>query len=188
MSLLDGLKIRTVLQRCRDADVVIDGVTRGRLDAGLLALVGFSGLSESQSAELLETLLELRDDQRAQEFAILYERWWNKVSQMRLFADDAGRMNLSLQQMSAEYGLYLVSQFTLFADIRKGNRPSFTNALNASLAQLCFEQLTGFVGIRNADRPTFSGRFGADMQISFVNEGPVTILFDFSLTEGIVPL
>lgn len=188
MTTLKNLRVRTVLQRCSNADVFIAGETRGQLKSGLIALVGFSLAGDESADALLERIVSCEPQARASLFSDTYGRWWSKVSQLRLFSDDAGKMNLSLLQMPNDCGIYLVSQFTLFADIRKGNRPGFSGALSASLAKVCFEQLVGFVAQNCLGRPNHSGVFGTDMRVSFVNEGPVTIMFDYSAAEGFVVL
>jgi D-tyrosyl-tRNA(Tyr) deacylase len=185
---LEHIQIRTVLQRCSDADVFIDGESRGHLNSGLIALIGFSSKSRELTSGLLEELQNSTLNVKSKVFADLFGKWWAKVSQLRLFADEFGKMNLSLTQMPENFGMYLVSQFTLFADVKKGNRPGFSNALDAPLAQLCFEQLVDYVCQKSSERPIYSGVFGTDMRVSFVNEGPVTIMFDFSTIEGFVSL
>ncbi len=188
MSSLDSIHIRTVLQRCSSADVYIQGKTRGHLKAGLVALVGFSSEGQESAVELLEQLQQAEQKAKSQLFVGVFEKWWAKVSQLRLFSDETGKMNQSLMQMPEEFGIYLVSQFTLFADIKRGNRPGFSSALSAGLAELCFEQLVEYVSQRSSGRPVLSGIFAADMKVSFVNEGPVTLMFDFSPSTGFVSL
>lgn len=182
-----GMRMRTVLQRCRDAEVRIDAQSCGKISAGLLALIGFSSFSDASSARV-DALLNMPLPQLQKALEPLFQRWWDKVSQLRIFSDAAGKMNESIQQQPPEFGIYLVSQFTLFADMRKGNRPSYTDALAASLAKICFEQLIVFVRERAAGRPVCSGVFGADMAVSFVNDGPVTLMFDCSSENGVVAL
>ena len=187
-ALFDHIRIRTVLQRCSDAHVSIAGQTRGNLKSGLVALIGFSTQNREDTSKLLSQLHQLTPAMQSKAFADFFGKWWTKVSQLRLFSDEAGKMNLCLMQMPEEFGIYLVSQFTLFAEVKKGNRPGFSNALDASLAQLYFDQLVAYVSQSCSGRPILSGVFAADMRVSFVNEGPVTIMLDYSLSEGIVSL
>lgn len=137
-----------LLQRVSEARVDIDGETVARIAAGLLVLVGVErGDGERQAARLLERLLSYR-----------------------VFADAEGRMNLSLRDIGG--GLLLVPQFTLPADTRKGNRPGFSPAAEPALGRALFEDLAARA--RAAHAPVGCGRFGAEMQVALVNEGPVT--------------
>lgn len=137
-----------LIQRVRAASVEVDQHVVGRIDAGLLALIGIQKDDEYDNAErLLEKLLNYR-----------------------VFADDALRMNLSLRNTGG--GLLLVSQFTLAADTHKGTRPSFSSAAPPDRALALFEHLVGKA--RGAHPIVETGRFGADMQVSLVNDGPVT--------------
>jgi D-tyrosyl-tRNA(Tyr) deacylase len=140
-----------LLQRVRRASVEIDGQTIGSIGTGLLVLVGIErGDGPAQAARLLERLLAYR-----------------------VFPDQAGRMNRALRDLGPTAGgLILVSQFTLAADTDSGNRPSFTTAAPPDLARALFAE---FVAMAQAAWPgTGAGRFGADMQVSLVNDGPVT--------------
>lgn|GEM_PF-8145 len=179
------IRLRTVVQRSLNAQVVIDGESRGVLEKGLLTLVGFATDQADLMTEGISELLQIPDDTRQQLLEPLFRRWWEKTSQLRIFSDSEGRMNESLLQQSASAGLYLVSQFTLFADLRKGNRPSFTGALAAPLAKHCFSDLLLFVREKCADRPVLSGVFAADMQVTLTNDGPVTLMFDCSIEDGV---
>lgn len=137
-----------LIQRVTEAAVDVGGERVGAIGPGLLALVAVQPQdSESAARRLLERVLGYR-----------------------VFADAEGRMNLSLQDTGG--GLLLVPQFTLAADTRKGMRPSFTSAANPEHGQALFEYL---VRQAQASHPQVaSGRFGADMQVSLVNDGPVT--------------
>jgi D-tyrosyl-tRNA(Tyr) deacylase len=106
----------------------------------------------------------------------MLERFVDKIVGLRVFSDAAGKMNLGLRE--AQGGLYLVSQFTLFADTRKGFRPSFTRAAPPAVAERLFADFVEIVTERAGDAPVYSGEFGADMGVSLVNDGPVTILLD----------
>jgi len=137
-----------LLQRVRDASVLVEGETIGAIDAGLLVLVGVErGDREAQADRLLERMLGYR-----------------------LFADAGGRMNLSLREIDG--GLLLVPQFTLAADTRKGMRPSFTPAAPPEEGERLFHYL---VDRARASHPRVAtGRFGAYMQVKSSNDGPVT--------------
>ena len=137
-----------LLQRVTEASVRIDGAVVGAIGPGLLVLVGVqSGDTAAQGERLLERLVTYR-----------------------VFADEAGRMNRSLRDSNG--GLLLVPQFTLAADTRKGMRPGFSTAAAPAQAERLFERLC--VLARNSHPTVACGRFGADMQVSLVNEGPVT--------------
>lgn len=145
--------MRVVLQRVRQASVTSEGKQLGKIGPGLLVLAAF------ENADTAEDLLWMA----------------SKIVKLRIFNDAAGKMNLDLSEVKGE--LLVVSQFTLFAETKKGNRPSYMRSArpetaiplyNAFLNTL--QQLTGF--------PPQSGEFGADMQISLVNDGPVTITMD----------
>jgi D-tyrosyl-tRNA(Tyr) deacylase len=137
-----------LLQRVREGRVEVDGETIGAIGAGLLVLVGIEkGDGEAQARRLLERLLNYR-----------------------VFADDRGRMNLSVGDIGG--GLLLVPQFTLAADTRKGNRPSFTPAAAPADGEKWFDYL--LARARETHPRVAGGRFGANMQVSLVNDGPVT--------------
>lgn len=137
-----------LLQRVREASVTVQGETIARIGTGLLVLVGVqAGDGEAQAQRLLERLLGYR-----------------------VFADAQGRMNLSLRDTGG--GLLLVPQFTLAADTRSGTRPGFSTAAAPALAHALFAQLVE--GARAQHGEVGSGRFGADMQVALINDGPVT--------------
>jgi D-tyrosyl-tRNA(Tyr) deacylase len=137
-----------LLQRVSEARVTVDGEIVGEIDAGLLVLVGVErGDDEAQAGRLLERLLSYR-----------------------VFADAEGKMNLSLRDLGG--GLLLVPQFTLAADTRKGMRPSFTPAAPPVEGERLFNVLT--VLARQQHTRVATGRFGAHMQVSLINDGPVT--------------
>ncbi|WGS88168.1 D-aminoacyl-tRNA deacylase [Methylomonas sp. UP202] len=138
----------TVIQRVRHAEVVVDGIEIGRIGPGILALVGVEKPDTRNSADrLLERILNYR-----------------------IFADAQGKMNLSLRDIDG--GLLLVPQFTLAADTDSGNRPSFTAAAPPALGRDLFAYLQGRA--RDLHPGVQFGRFGADMQVSLTNDGPVT--------------
>lgn len=144
--------MKALLQRVTHASVVVDGDTVGAIDTGLLVLVGIEPAdTPSTSARMLERLLNYR-----------------------VFPDAEGRMNCSLRDISG--GLLLVSQFTLAAETRKGNRPGFSTAAAPELAETLFDDM-----VQQAHRlhePVATGRFGADMKVSLTNDGPVTFLLE----------
>ena len=138
-----------LVQRVREARVDISGQTVGQIAQGLLVLVCAEPQdSATQCRKLVDKLLKLR-----------------------VFSDDAGKMNLNVQQVQG--GLLLVSQFTLAADTSGGNRPSFTGAAPAALGEALFDEVVRCAREQHADVAT--GRFGADMQVHLVNDGPVTL-------------
>jgi D-tyrosyl-tRNA(Tyr) deacylase len=137
-----------LLQRVSSAWVTVDGAEIGRIARGLLVLVGVErGDGAAQTERLLERLLTYR-----------------------VFADKAGKMNLSLQEVNG--GLLLVPQFTLAADTRKGTRPGFSPAADPAEGKRWFDELV--TRARNAHQLVQTGAFGADMQVSLTNDGPVT--------------
>jgi D-aminoacyl-tRNA deacylase len=138
-----------LVQRVREAKVVVDGATIGEIGPGLLVLVcAERGDGEGQGDKLLAKLLKLR-----------------------IFSDEAGKMNRSVQDVGG--GLLLVSQFTLAADTSGGNRPSFTNAAPPDEGRRLYEALVQKA--RAAHPVVATGEFAADMQVHLVNDGPVTI-------------
>lgn len=145
--------MRIVVQRVREARVEIAGETVGRIEQGLLLLVGIAEGDTMAEVELLA----------------------KKVAQLRIFADEAGKMNRSVQDIRG--GVLSVSQFTLYGDCRKGNRPSFVNAARPETAEPLYNTLNQLLRTQYG-LPVETGRFGADMQVSLVNDGPVTILMD----------
>lgn len=139
-----------LLQRVSEARVEIAGEVAGRIGAGLLALVcAEQGDGEQQADKLLAKILKLR-----------------------IFSDEAGKMNLGVADTKGE--VLVVSQFTLMADTQKGNRPSFVDAAKPELAIPLYEFFVAELG-RVLGKEIKTGRFAADMQVSLVNDGPVTI-------------
>ncbi|HAX20845.1 MAG TPA: D-tyrosyl-tRNA(Tyr) deacylase [Hydrogenophaga sp.] len=138
-----------LLQRVSEARVVIAGETVGQIGAGLLVLV---------CAE--------QDDTEA-----VGQKLLAKILKLRIFSDEAGKMNRSVQDVGG--GLLIVSQFTLAADTKSGNRPGFSAAAPPGLGEALYDR---FVEAARAQHPVVqTGRFGADMQVHLVNDGPVTI-------------
>jgi D-aminoacyl-tRNA deacylase len=144
--------MRAVIQRVLRASVTIAGETVGRIERGLLVLLGVH-----------------RTDTAAQ------VRWLaDKVASLRIFPDADGKMNVGVQEAGG--GILVVSQFTLYADCQKGRRPSFIDAAQPELAEPLYEQFAN--NLRALGIPVATGRFGADMQVELVNDGPVTIILD----------
>ena len=147
--------MKAVIQRVRSASVVVDGETIGRIETGLLVLLGVA------AGDAVEDLKYVFD----------------KTMGLRIFTDAAGKMNLSVKDVGGS--LLVVSQFTLLADTSKGRRPSFNNAADPEQACEMYEQ---FVTMgKQAGVPIQTGQFGADMQVSLCNDGPVTIIVDSRL-------
>lgn len=141
--------MRLLIQRVNKASVSVEDTIVGKIDKGLLVLVGVGQKDSKSEAEWLA----------------------RKTAQLRIFADTNGKTNLSLSEVSG--AALVVSQFTLYADTRKGRRPSFINAATSDIAEPLIEyfakQLEGYA------IPVKLGKFGADMQVTLVNDGPVTI-------------
>jgi D-tyrosyl-tRNA(Tyr) deacylase len=146
--------VRIVLQRVREARVEVDGRVTGQIGKGLLALVG---LAEGDTAALFPKMLE-------------------KVVALRIFPDEGGNMNRSLEETGG--GLLLVSQFTLYADCRKGRRPGFSGAMAPELARALFAAFVEAARTRYSGGAVETGEFGAMMDVHLVNDGPVTIVLD----------
>lgn len=144
--------MRILLQRVSRASVQVDGTVVGEIGAGLLALVGV-GQGDDESAA---------------------DRLVDKMVALRIFPDEGGKMNRSVADIAG--GVLMISQFTLYADCRKGRRPSFVAAAPPEQAQRIYAHAVERV--RAAGVPTASGTFAADMQVSLINDGPVTILLD----------
>lgn len=143
--------MKIVIQRVKSASVSIDGLIKEKIDSGLLLLVG---------VEDADTGWDL-------EYAV------RKITQMRIFSDEQGKMNCSIQEIKGE--ILSISQFTLYASTKKGNRPSFSGAGKPDFAEAFYENFNEKLV---EAVPTKSGVFGADMQIELVNDGPVTIILD----------
>ena len=144
--------MRFVLQRVIEAKVEVDGKTVGQIGKGYLLLVG---VSNEDNKEIADKMIE-------------------KVSRLRIFKDNEGKTNLSINDVGGE--MLVVSQFTLYADCRKGNRPSFTDAGSPQLAEELYEYI--IKRCQGLFRKTEHGVFGADMKVSLVNDGPFTVVLD----------
>lgn len=145
--------MRLLIQRVREASVTIEGEVRSQIGQGLLVLVG---IEEADGDEDIEWLA-------------------GKLLRLRIFDDEQGVMNLDVQQVGGE--LLIVSQFTLFASTRKGNRPSYIRSAGEAISRPLYERFVCRVE-ELAGRAVGTGEFGADMQVALVNDGPVTIWID----------
>lgn len=145
--------MRLLIQRVKHASVTIDGEVRSRIGAGLLALVGVGNDDDAEDIEYLA----------------------GKLTRLRIFDDEAGVMNLDVVQTGGE--VLVVSQFTLQASTRKGNRPSYIHAAPEAVSRPLYEQFAARVA-ELLGREVATGEFGADMQVGLVNDGPVTIWMD----------
>ena len=141
-----------MIQRVSKANVVIDKEENGAIERGFLLLVG---VEEEDTKEDVDYLTR-------------------KISNLRIFEDEAGKMNLSLREVKGE--ILSISQFTLHADTKKGNRPSFIKAAKPHKAEQLYEDLNQ--NLRDEGFKVENGIFGADMAVSLINDGPVTILID----------
>ncbi|MEQ1946862.1 MAG: D-aminoacyl-tRNA deacylase [Bryobacteraceae bacterium] len=144
--------MRAVIQRVSQASVTVDGTITGQIDRGILVLLGVTKGDDTAAAEAL----------------------LDKIVNLRIFPDDAGKMNLSLLDMGG--ALLVVSQFTLYGDCRKGRRPSFDMAAPAEDARSLYEQFVALARARGLRTET--GVFQAHMDVSLVNDGPVTFLIE----------
>ena len=143
--------MRVVIQRCKEASVSFDN-TINSIDKGLVVLLG---MTNGDTIEDINYLIK-------------------KISNLRIFEDSEGKMNLSVKDINGS--ILLVSQFTLYASCKDGNRPSFTNALNYDDSNKLYELFKEELG--KTDIPYKTGEFGADMKVSLINDGPVTIIID----------
>ena len=150
--------MRALIQRVRQASVTIGGNSTAEIGAGLLVLLG---IEEADTPEDIEWLA-------------------GKIARLRIFSDDAGQMNRCVIEVGG--AVLVVSQFTLFASTKKGNRPSFIRAARPEQAIPLYEQFKLRMGAE-LGKPVQSGEFGADMQIGLINDGPVTIWIDSTARE-----
>jgi D-aminoacyl-tRNA deacylase len=141
------VRVRALVQRVSEVSVAVDGEEIARIGRGLLVLLGVRGEDGPEQADRLA----------------------GKLERLRVFEDDEGRMNLSVRDVDGE--LLVVSQFTLYGDARKGNRPSFVDAAPPEVAEPLYERVRAALGAQG-------GRFGARMQVALVNDGPVTLLLE----------
>ena len=144
--------MKIVLQRVKEANVEVNSAVTGQIGQGYLLLLG---VSNEDTREIADKMIE-------------------KISRLRIFEDENGKINKSIDQVEGE--VLVVSQFTLYADCRKGNRPSFTTAGSPQMAEELYEYM--LTRCDELFKNTQSGEFGADMKVSLVNDGPFTIILD----------
>lgn len=144
--------MKIVLQRVLEASVSVDSEVKGQIGKGYLLLLG---VSNEDTKEIADKMIE-------------------KISRLRIFEDENGKTNLSIDQVDGE--VLVISQFTLYADCKKGNRPSFVNAGAPQMANELYEYV--LTRCRELFKNTQCGVFGADMKVSLVNDGPFTIVLD----------
>ncbi|REJ83982.1 MAG: D-tyrosyl-tRNA(Tyr) deacylase [Bacteroidetes bacterium] len=145
--------MRAVIQRVSEASVSIDGKVKSSIGKGILI---FLGIEDSDTEEDIDWLCA-------------------KISKLRIFPDENGSMNISLEDSAGE--ILLISQFTLHASVKKGNRPSFIRAARPETAIPLYEKFIGKLEAYTSNK-VHTGEFGADMKVSLVNDGPVTIWID----------
>jgi len=150
--------MRAVIQRVTDAKVSIGGAVRAAIGSGLLVLLAVEETDGSDDVEWLS----------------------GKIVRLRIFADEMGVMNRSVQEAKGD--ILLISQFTLFASTKKGNRPSYSRSARSEIAIPLYEQaITRLAALLG--KPIQTGEFGADMVVSLANDGPVTIIIDSKVRE-----
>lgn len=150
--------MKTVIQRVKYATVKVDEKLIGKCDMGYMILLGVENGDEERDIELLS----------------------NKIVKLRVFEDEEGKMNKSIMDVGGN--ILLISQFTLLADCRKGNRPSFINAAPPVISKPLYEKF--IVKLNELGIHTEGGEFGADMKVELLNDGPVTILLDSDMLKG----
>jgi|SRR6516165_7950699 D-tyrosyl-tRNA(Tyr) deacylase len=150
--------MRAVIQRVSEASVSIEGKVTSKIGCGLLVLLA---VEEADSFDDIEWLS-------------------GKIARLRVFGDENGLMNRSVQEVSGD--ILIVSQFTLFASTRKGNRPSFTRSARPEIAVPLYEKFTARMS-QDLGRPVQTGQFGADMMVNLTNAGPVTVIIDSKFRE-----
>lgn len=144
--------MRFVIQRVMNSKVTIDGKIRGQIGKGFMVLIG---VGEGDTLEIADKLI-------------------HKMINLRIFEDENGKTNLGLKDVSGS--LLLISQFTLYADCKRGNRPSFVKAGDPDMAKSLYEYIIS--KCRNEIEVVEHGEFGADMKVELVNDGPFTVLLD----------
>jgi len=145
--------MRVIIQRVREASVYIEGNLFSSIKSGLLILVGIETEDKLEDAEWLA----------------------KKIISLRIFSDVDGKMNLDIKQINGD--VLLISQFTLFAQTKKGNRPSYIRSARPEQAIPLYEKLIHLI-TNELGKKIFTGKFGADMKINLLNDGPVTIFID----------
>ncbi len=147
--------MRAVLQRVKNASVTVDGKITGQIDKGLVVLIG---LGKDDTEEDIKKLVD-------------------KIIKLRLFDDENGKINLSIKDV--EGSLLIVSQFTLYWSCKKGTRPSFDGAMPPEDAKRMYDKFVEYA--KSTNIPVETGIFGADMQLSLINDGPVTLNLDTAI-------
>lgn len=150
--------MRVVIQRVSEASVSIDQQIVGAIQHGLMILLGIETEDTEEDIDWL----------------------CNKISGLRIFSDEEGKMNLDIQDIQGDF--LVVSQFTLHAKTKKGNRPSFIHAAKPDMAIPLYEQFKKKLAVISGRNVT-SGEFGADMKVTLINDGPVTIIIDTKMKE-----
>ena len=150
--------MRIVIQRVAHASVTIEGKIKSKIGQGLLILVGIEDADDASDAEWLS----------------------KKAANLRIFDDEKGVMNRSIKEVGGE--ILIISQFTLFASTKKGNRPSYIRASKHEHAIPLYEQFCAFIEEECGKKPG-TGEFGADMKVELLNDGPVTIIIDSKQKE-----
>lgn len=150
--------MRAVIQRVSTASVTIHGEMKAAIGVGFMVLLGIEVADTKEDVEWLS----------------------KKIAQLRVFSDEAGLMNKDIQEVGGE--MLVVSQFTLHASYKKGNRPSFIRAARPEQAIPLYEYFTALM-TELLGKPTLTGTFGADMKVALVNDGPVTIIMDTANKE-----
>ncbi len=145
--------MRAVIQRVSQASVTINNNMKSAINKGLLVLLG---IEEADNEKDIEWLVK-------------------KIIQLRIFSDSEDKMNLSLQDIDGD--ILVISQFTLYASTKKGNRPSFINSAKPTIAIPLYEQFLKIMEI-SLGREIHSGEFGEDMKVALINDGPVTVIID----------
>lgn len=145
--------MKFIIQRVKNASVEIDSNIYSQIDKGYLVLVG---ITDSDTKEIADKMIK-------------------KMVGLRIFEDESGKTNLSIKDVDGD--MLIVSQFTLYADCKKGNRPSFIKAGNPEFAQEMYHYILE-QSEKVYDKSVYSGQFGADMKVSLVNDGPFTICLD----------
>jgi D-tyrosyl-tRNA(Tyr) deacylase len=148
--------MRAVIQKVSSSQVEVDGIVTGSIQRGFNVLLGIAVDDTDEDIRYIA----------------------DKIAGLRVFEDQAGKMNVSMEDIKGE--ILLISQFTLYGDARKGRRPSFIKALGGDEAKLIYERMAGV--LREKGFKVETGIFGANMQVTIVNDGPVTILLDSQKT------
>jgi D-tyrosyl-tRNA(Tyr) deacylase len=150
--------MRAVIQRASQASVTVAGQIKGSIQSGLLVLIGIEATDTQEDIDWLA----------------------GKIVRLRIFHDEQGVMNRSVQDIRGE--ILVISQFTLFASTKKGNRPSYTRSARPEISIPLYQQFVAQLE-KDLGKSVQTGEFGADMQVSLINDGPVTILIDSQARE-----